>query len=109
MTHYADWGSTDTPYFEDLDTFVPAYEYCHGCDAGIAEGEAFIIPILEHDLMYADEGQEDVAVCHSCFIAHEKDATERQRASPARAASDAAASGSPTSSAVGCLRCSAGR
>jgi hypothetical protein len=47
-------------------TFTRAYEYCHGCDNGIAEGDANVIEEFAVDVMYRDAGESGV-LCDQCY------------------------------------------
>jgi len=46
--------------------FETAYEYCHGCDAGIDEGDANVIEAFAENVMYRDEDESGV-LCDKCY------------------------------------------
>jgi hypothetical protein len=43
-----------------------AYEYCHGCDAGIDEGDANVIEAFAENVMYRDEDESGI-LCDKCY------------------------------------------
>lgn len=58
-----DLEECDEPYEDEFET---AYEYCHGCDHGIAEGDANVIEAFAENVMYRDEDESGV-LCDQCY------------------------------------------
>ncbi len=73
LTVHNDLEECDLDYCADCSKDVPyghicegAYEYCHGCDDGIAEGDAHVIEFFKWPVMYRDAGESGV-LCDKCY------------------------------------------
>jgi hypothetical protein len=72
FTIHNDLEECDSEWCETCDEQLPydhectAYEYCHGCDKGIAEGDANVIEFFAWSVMYRDEGESGV-LCDECY------------------------------------------
>jgi hypothetical protein len=72
LTIHNDLEECESEWCDTCDEQLPydhecvAYEYCHGCDKGITEGDAHVIEFFAWSVAYRDEDESGV-LCDTCY------------------------------------------